>query len=271
MPSSGSPASTNGSKALLQRARRLGLQEIAVVVGAFLVYFLIRGAVVDRADEAIARAEDLVRLQGALGLNWELEMQSWILGQYWLIKTMNWIYFWGHMPVIVIFAVYLYVRHRHEYYLTRNAFLASGAIAVVIYWLLPVAPPRLLPELGLIDTMAIYDRVGYNAQEASAFVNQYAAVPSLHFGWSLLLGLVVARVGKHPVAWVLGFAWPIAMFFSVIMTGNHFVLDAVAGGIVCCAGWGIAILIDRWLPLIAGRKGLAPAKNAPSANTRREA
>lgn len=242
----------NEFRSFLAAARRYGLQEVVVVAGAFLVYFFIRGAVVDRADDAIAHARDLVRVQDSLHLNWEVEMQSWILDHYWLIKTMNWLYFWGHMPVIIIFAVYLYIRHRSDYYLTRNAFLASGAIAVVIYWLLPVAPPRLLPDLGIIDTMAKYDRVSYNAQEARAFVNQYAAVPSLHFGWSLLLGLMVAKVGRHPLAITAGCAWPVAMFFSVIMTGNHFVLDTVAGGVVCAAGLGIAVMIERHLPALAG-------------------
>ena len=240
-------------QALWQMTGRLGLHEIVVVVVAFLIYFIIRGAVVDRADEAIARARDLISLQRALHLDWEVEMQSWILGHYWFIKCMNWLYFWGHMPVVIVFAFYLYARHRREYYLTRNAFLASGAIAVLIYWLLPVAPPRLLPDAGLIDTMAVYDRVGYNAQEARAFVNQYAAVPSLHFGWSLLLGLVVARVGRHPLTWCLGVAWPIAMFFAIIMTGNHFVLDAVAGGIVSFAGLGIAFAIERARPRLRAR------------------
>ena len=194
-------------------------------------------------------------LQGTLHVDWEVEMQSWILGHYWAIKIMNWVYFWGHMPLVILFAVYLYVRHRHEYYLTRNAFLASGAIAVIIYWLYPVAPPRLIAESGLVDTMAIYDRVSYNAQEASAFVNPYAAVPSLHFGWSLLLAVVVARVGQHPIAWAIGIAWPVAMFFAVVMTGNHFVLDAVAGGIVSFAGLGIAVAIGRVLPRLRSEPG----------------
>lgn len=230
---------------LWRQSRRLGIQEIAVVVVAFLVYFLIRGAVVDREADAFAHARDLMSLQRDLHVDWEVEMQSWILGHYWAIKIMNWVYFWGHMPLVILFAVYLYVRHRHEYYLTRNAFLASGTIAVIIYWLYPVAPPRLIAESGLLDTMAIYDRVSYNAQEASAFVNPYAAVPSLHFGWSLLLAVVVARVGRHPIAWAIGIAWPVAMFFAVVMTGNHFVLDAVAGAIVSFAGLGIAVAIGR--------------------------
>jgi hypothetical protein len=229
---------------LWQFTGRIGLHEVVAVVVSFLVYFVIRGAVVGRAGEAMVRGIRLIDLEQRLGIYRELEMQSWILDNYWLIKAMNWIYFWGHMPLIIVFAVWLYVWRRHTYTLVRNAFLASGAIAVVVYWLFPVAPPRLIPFGGYIDTMAAFDRVGYNAQETRGFLNEFAAVPSLHFGWSLLLGLAVARVGRRPILWVFGISWPVAMFFAVIMTGNHFILDAVLGGIVSFAGLGVAFALE---------------------------
>lgn len=240
--------------------KRAGLHEAGVVVAAFLVYFVIRGAVVDRAGEAMARAVTLIELEQDLHIYWELRMQSWILDHYWLIKLNNWVYFWGHMPLVVLVAVWLYGWHRRAYFVTRNAFLASGAIGVVIYWLFPVAPPRLVPFAGFIDTMAAFDRVGYNAQEAKAFVNPYAAVPSLHFGWSLLLGAVVAYVSGKPWAYVFGVAWPVAMFFSVVMTGNHFILDAVAGGVVSFAGLGIALTLAKY----GSWPELRPEERAPT-------
>jgi len=226
---------------------RAGVHEIVVVVVAFLIYFVIRGAVVDRAGEAMVRGINLIELEQRWHIYWELEMQSWILDHYWLIKVMNWVYFWGHMPLVIVVAIWLYGWHRTAYFVTRNAFLASGAIGVVIYWLYPVAPPRLIPFAGFIDTMAAFDRVGYNAQEARAFVNPFAAVPSLHFGWSLLLGAVIAWVSRHPLSYAFAVAWPVAMFFSVVMTGNHFILDAVAGGIVSFAGLGISLAIAKYL------------------------
>ena len=248
-----------------QLSARVGLHEMVVVVSAFLVYFLIRGLVVGRAGEAMVRGFNVIELEQQLHIYWELEMQSWILDHFWLIKVMNGIYFWGHMPVVILSALWLYVGHRAAYRLARNAFLASGAIGVVIYWAFPVAPPRLIPFSGFIDTMAAFDRVGYNAQETKAFVNEFAAIPSLHFGWSLLLGLIVAYEGKRPLFWFFGALWPIAMFFSVVMTGNHFIVDAVAGGIVSFAGLGIAWLIERrrraaqaWLSGKLGRTGAAP-------------
>ncbi len=240
-----------------------GFHEAVVVVIAFLIYFLIRGAVVGRGGEAVVRGINLIELEQTLGIYWELEMQSWILDRYWAIKAMNWIYFWGHMPLVIIIAIWLWGWHRSTYTLTRNAFLASGAIGVVMYATLPLAPPRLIPFAGFVDTMAVYDRVGYNAQETRAFVNQYAAMPSLHFGWSLLLGWVVVWVARrNPFAVLFGITWPIAMFFAVIMTGNHFILDAVVGGIVSFAGLGIAFAVRHYQPRTAAwarsRFGLEP-------------
>ena len=229
---------------------RVGLHEAVVVVVAFLIYFMIRGAVVDRAGEAMVRAFDVIAFEQQLGIYRELQMQSWIVDSYWLIKVMNWIYFWAHMPVIVVVAVWLYVTNRRTYMLTRNAFLASGAIGVVIYAMFPVAPPRLIPMGGFVDTMAVFDRVGYQAQEVKAFVNPFAAIPSLHFGWSLLMGLVIFKVAKFRVVKALGLVWPVAMFFAVVMTGNHFIIDAVAGAVVSLAGLGIAFGIQRYGPVL---------------------
>ena len=226
---------------------RVGLHEAVMVAGAFLVYFLVRASVDGRAVTAFANGRDVIAFEKRLGLYHELAMQGWIIDHYALIKAMNWIYFWGHMPVVIAFAVWLFIWHRPTYTLMRNAFLASGAITVVIYATYPVAPPRLFPLEGFIDTMAVHDRVSYNAQEVGAFVNQYAAIPSLHFGWSLLLGGAVAVVTRHPVMRTLGILWPILMFFSVVLTGNHFIVDAVAGALVCAGGLGVAFALKQSL------------------------
>jgi hypothetical protein len=228
-----------------QAADRFGLHELVVVLAAFLLYFWIRGAVVDREADAFANARDLVSFEKSIGVYWEAEMQGWILGSSPWIRLMNWVYFWGHMPLVVVFAVWLYFRHRHTYGLVRTAFLASGAIAIVLYALYPVAPPRLLPGSGFVDTMAIYDRVGYQTQESAAFVNPFAAMPSLHFGWSMLLAAAVARVGRRWWYIAFGIAWPVAMLFAVVLTANHWIVDAVGGGVVSFAGLGVAIIIDR--------------------------
>ncbi len=227
---------------------RFGLHELVLVVAAFLVYYLIRAAVVSRAGDALLNAYDIIALQQAMGIYWELEMQSWILDSHLAIRLVNWMYFWGHMPLIIVFAAWLYFWRRPTYVLMRNAFLASGAIGVVIYWLYPLAPPRLVPFEGFVDTMALFDELSYQAQETEAFVNPFAAMPSLHFGWAMLLGGAVAWVGRHWYLAVAGIAWPILMFFAIVLSGNHFILDAVAGAVVGLLGLVVALGIERAKP-----------------------
>jgi hypothetical protein len=241
------PGLARRSLDLWERADRWGVHEFVIVVVAFLLYFFIRGAVVDRHAEAVANARELIDLEKTLGFYWESRMQGWILDSEFWIRAMNWIYFWGHMPLVIVFAIWLYFGHRRTYALVRNAFLASGAIAIVLYALYPVAPPRLLDGTGFVDTMAIYDRVGYQTQESKAFVNPYAAMPSLHFGWSMLLAAAVAWVGRNPWYIAFGIAWPVAMFFAVVLTANHWIVDVIAGAAVSFLGFGIALVIEQWI------------------------
>lgn len=208
-----------------------------------LVYFLIRGGVVDRAEEAFARARDVIDLEGSLGIFWEPAMQAWILDSPGLIQVANAVYFWLHMPLIIVMALWLFVRRREVYRLARNAFLGSAVIALVMYATLPLAPPRFFPELGFVDTMALYSESNYQAQEVGVFVNPYAALPSLHFGWALLLGVALWMARPHGRRWGAPFAAaalliPLGQFSAIVLTGNHFIIDAVAGAAV--AGIGLA-------------------------------
>ena len=205
--------------------------EVAVVAAGALIYFLVRGAVVDRAAEAVARAQGLMEIERALS--------SRIL-----TELMNGIYFWLHMPLIVVAAVTLFWRRRPLYVFTRNAFLVSALAALAMYYVLPLAPPRFFPELGFVDTLALYGG-GYQAEEAGPFVNSYAALPSLHFGWALLIGLAAWRArprGRAGAALAGGAALLLAslQFFAVVMTANHFVLDVAAGAAFAAMGAAVA-------------------------------
>jgi hypothetical protein len=260
MASEQAPARTKHVRRAWNVSARIGINEIILCGILFLIYFFIRGLVVGRAGEAMVRGFNVIKLEKDIGLYHELALQSLIIDHYWLIKAVNWIYFWGHMPLIIPFAIWLFVWHRPTYKLMRNAFLASGAIGIVIYWALPTAPPRLIPFAGFTDTMAVFDKVGYNAQQTKAFVNEYAAIPSLHFGWSMLLGFAVFWVARNPLLKAFGLVWPVAMFFAVVMTANHFIIDTIAGAIVSFAGLGIAYLMHRygddvWDGIMQGLRG----------------
>jgi hypothetical protein len=256
---------------LLQRLRpllpafsRRDLLEAAIIGIAFLLYFWVRGAVVDRPESAYWHARDLIDVERGLGFFWEPDLNEWTAARHAVAQAMNLVYFYLHFPLIVAFGIWLYYYRRHQYTFVRDSFLASGAIALVIYWLYPVAPPRELDELsaqydpaapahivGFVDTMKEYLGYAYDSQSTRAFVNPYAAMPSLHFGWDLLLGIAIALAFRGTrlavPALIIGIALPVSQVFSITMTGNHFLIDAAAGGIVALAGLGIAWLIGRHL------------------------
>jgi hypothetical protein len=222
--------------------------EIALVALAFLLYFLVRGSVVDRDAEALGNALDVVRVEQSLGFYWEPQLNEAVLGNEALIQFFNAIYFWMDFPLIVALALWLYFfRHRHEYTIARDALLASGAIALIVYHLYPVAPPRLLPaEYGFVDTLKEYTAPAYQADSTAPFVNPYAAMPSLHYGWAVLVGGVLFWTTQNVWLRALAVALPIAQFTSILFTANHYILDAMAGLVVALMGLAIAIALQRW-------------------------
>src|SRR3990172_7410581 len=127
---------------------RRDLMEALLVALAFLLYFAVRGAVIDRPETAYSNALDVIGFQRRLGFFWEDKLNEWTKDRLFWAQTMNIIYFWLHFPLIIVFGIWLYYFKRRKYTFMRDAFLASGAIALIVYWAYPVAPPRELPELA---------------------------------------------------------------------------------------------------------------------------
>ena len=239
--------------------------EIGLVALAFLLYFLVRGSVVQRDAEALANARDIIELEKTLGFFWEPDLHSAILDNRVLIQLFNAIYFWLDFPLIVALGLWLYFSgRRHEYTVARDSLLASGAIALVVYHLYPVAPPRLVPELGFVDTVNEYSHFSYQAQSMQPFVNPYAAVPSLHYGWAVLVGGVMIWAG--PNVWLkgLGVFMPIGQLSSIVFTANHYILDAMAGLVVAFMGLLIAMALQRWGYAAIRQAALRLAPPSPS-------
>lgn len=249
---------------------RRDLVEALLVGLAFLLYFAVRGAVIDRPETAYSNALDIIDLQRRLGFFWEDDLNAWVDTRLFWAQAANIVYFWLHFPLIIAFGVWLYFFRRNKYTLVRDAFLASGAIALVIYWAYPVAPPRVLPDLAarfdpdapayvgsFIDTLQVHLGYAYDTQSSRAFVNPYAAMPSLHFGWDLLLGIgIVWAFWRERWMWIIvpiGVVLPIMQVFSITVTANHFFLDAAAGTAVALLGIPAAFALRRWAypPLIA--------------------
>ena len=232
-------------------------QSVLVVAGV-AVYFLARGLTEASPARAQVNADEIIALERSLRLHVEPAAQALVADSDALMTFLNWIYIWGHWPVIAVTFLWLSLRSREHFLLLRNAMVASGVIGVVIFTLYPVAPPR-LAGLGLMDSVS-ENSAAYRILQPPAFVNQYAAVPSLHVGWDLLVGIVVFLASRHVVLRVLAVAMPIAMTAAVVLTANHYVVDAVFGAVVALVGLKIAALLaERRRSKAAAPAGVATA------------
>jgi PAP2 superfamily protein len=224
------------------REHRGLLREAVLVNAAILVYFGIRNRTEGAVETAFANGRRLMRLEDATALAWEESVQA-ATHATGLVTFANWVYIWGHWPVIVIAGVALFVLRRDSYRLLRNAMFVSGAIGFLVFAVFPVAPPRLL-DLRLVDTVTEQSHA-YRALQPPGLTNQYAAFPSLHVGWNVLVGIVLFGATNHLGVRVFAVLSPLAMALAVVATANHFVVDVAGGIAVVLVGLATAKFIER--------------------------
>ena len=222
---------------------RTALREASFIAAAALLYSLVRGLTDDRVDAAFANAERVISLERWLGIFVEADLQRVALRGDGVIDVVNAIYI-AYWPIVFGTLLWLLVRHPAVYPLYRNALLASGALSLAVFALYPLAPPRFLPEHGFVDTIA-RESEGYRSFNASALVNEYAAMPSLHFGWVLLLAIAVATLVRSRIVRASAVVTPVVMLAAIVLTGNHFIIDGIVGGVVVLAGLWTALLLRR--------------------------
>jgi hypothetical protein len=235
--------------------RRRILAEVAFVWAMALTYFLVRGMVDDQVELAHANARDLVRLERHLHMFHEPWLQRQALQHDLLMRFANHVYVWWHWPLIVVVLVWLYVKHPAHYPIYRNAFLISGAIGIAMFFIYPVAPPRLLVDFDFTDTVnkrAIFN----NILLPPSLTNLYAAMPSLHAGWNLIIGVAIVRHARHPLARGFGVVMPVLMWWAIVVTGNHYIIDGLVGDAL--AEVGIVVALAR-----AHRVTTSPPELAP--------
>ena len=246
-----SPRTHPGTRAVALYA----LWQIVLIGICFLVYFGVRGLTTGAVARANENARSLVDLEGTLGILWEKGSQATIIGHDALVTLANWVYIYGHLPLLAVTACWLFARRGERFLVLRNAIFISGAIGIVIFAAFPMTPPR-LEILQVIDTVTERSHT-YRAIQPPALTNQYAAFPSLHFGWNLLLGIVMVGAVRNIGAKILWAATPVAMALAVVLTGNHYVLDVVAGGVVALAGLVAAEYLHK-RPLFAVPRFVPP-------------
>ena len=235
-----------GSDALLQ---------LSLFVAADILYETVRGIAESNAAVAFSNARSIVELEQNTGLFFEQGLQAWAMGQRVLIDFANFMYVNSHFVITTTVLVWLYLRHNERFYFVRNMFMVAMGLALVGYLLMPTAPPRFFPELGFVDSIAYYVNVKHDSGLVALFFNPYAAVPSMHVAFALMIAIPTMLIVRNRVAKVLWAIYPLVVAFVVMVTGNHWFFDALAGAVVA----GTAALV-------AGRV-LSPLWNAWSWST----
>jgi hypothetical protein len=225
-------------------ARRDGVAQLAIVLGAFAAYEVARLAMHPNWAQSFANARRVVSLEQVLGLAWEQSLQRFFLALPDVVSALNVFYFVGHFVITGIFFLWLYQRSRDGFRSFRDGFLVATAIAVAIHWLFPTAPPR-LAGVGLEDTLLVLSGIDIGSPTSSALSNPVAAVPSLHAAYAVGVGIGMILYGRWLVVRIAGVVYPPLVVLTIIVTGNHFLLDAVAGIAVLAVGFGVVRLARR--------------------------
>lgn len=223
----------------LASSPRRGLVEVATLVGLYGIYEIVRGQGHTTLPTARSHADEIVALERHLHLFGERAVQHSAHALPGLPTLLGAAYITLHFLGTAVFLVWLHRRHREYFPLVRNTLVAATGIALAIYLLYPVAPPR-LAALGFVDTVTHSAKINLSSDALGSLYNPFAAVPSLHFGYALLVGITVARIARGRVAQVIGWSYPAVMLLVIVATGNHFFFDAFGGAIAIAAGFALA-------------------------------
>jgi PAP2 superfamily len=228
------------------RRREEGLRQIAVVLVALGVYELARFSIEPNWSAAMVNAHRIERLEEALLLSWEQPLQNAFLSVPDLVRALNVFYFVGHFLLTGIFFLWLYHRSRSGFRVFRDGFLIATMISVLLHWAFPTAPPR-LADAEILDTLRFLSGIDIGSQASTTLSNPVAAVPSLHAGYAIGVGIGVFRYAGGRLWRGLAVAYPALVVLTIIVTGNHFVLDAVAGALVLGLGFAVTPPLRRTL------------------------
>lgn len=222
--------------------------EIIYILVLYFAYSAVRNATgsVLSVSEAIQHATDIIDLQNKLHMINEVDVQEFFLDNTWFIKFLNVYYGTAHFVVTIGVLAWLF-RHQVERYVHwRNVIYATTTLALVGFIFYPLAPPRLMPEYGFVDTLetigGLWDFESGTVQNIS---NQYAAMPSLHVGWSLWCALAIMPTLKSMWAKTLIALYPALTILAIVVTGNHYWLDVVGGAFTFACGYGLATSIEH--------------------------
>jgi PAP2 superfamily len=222
--------------------------ETAIVCALFALWQLANGATHGHVAGGLSHGRAVWSLERWLHLPSEASAQRLVLGHHSLVRAINYYYDTAHLTGMLVFLVWLWLRHRDRYRQWRNVVALFTGMSLLVE-MVPVAPPRLIGHTGLVDTAMVYGQSVY-AFVGSGLADQYAALPSIHVGWAVLIAVAVVRCGRGWGRWLVAVGHGLGTFLIVVLTANHYWLDGVSAVAVLGLAWaaerGLDRLTARW-------------------------
>jgi membrane-associated phospholipid phosphatase len=219
-------------------------RQIGLFVLADICYETVRGVADGQKAVAFANGQQIIDFERSTHTFFEPGFQSWQIGERWLIDFANFMYMNSHFVLTTTFLVWLYIRRNDSFYFVRNMFMVGMGLALVLYALYPTAPPRLFPDVGFIDTITDFSNVNHDSALVKIFVNPYAAVPSMHCAFALMISVPGFLLSRHVWSKAFWAAYPLLVFWVVVVTANHYWVDAAIGYMVAAVS---ALVAQRLL------------------------
>ncbi len=245
------------------RAVAAWTRELAVMFVLYGLWQLAGSQSLAQVGGAVARGAAVARWERGLPVPGEAQVQHLVLGDWWVLRLFNVYYVGLHVVITGLCLVWVFARHRDRYPAVRNVLAVVTGVCLLVA-LIPVAPPRLVPGLGLVDTGRLVGPTVYPAT-ARPGLDQLSAMPSVHVAWALVVAWSVVHVMRSRWRW-LAAAYPVATLFIVIATGNHYWADGLASGAICAAVFAGAWAWGRYRPARAVPAADGPAADGPAAD-----
>ncbi|HEY1687442.1 MAG TPA: phosphatase PAP2 family protein [Solirubrobacteraceae bacterium] len=230
------------------------IRQVLLFAGAYMSYSVVRAVAEVNNTVPFDHASEIIHLERSLHIFVEPAIQSWAMSSHALMDIASWLYVNAQTTVAITALVYIYLRHNKAYYPLRNRLVISMLIALIGYVVFPTAPPRFLPEWGFVDTVANLTSVtgAHGSASMTGLVNPYAAVPSMHVAFALMIGWQLARLVRFRALKVFWALYPLIITFVVIATANHFIFDVAMGALTAgVSAYGARRL--EWLRPLAWR------------------
>jgi membrane-associated phospholipid phosphatase len=229
---------------LLPKGYPDAFRQLGLFVCAELLYETVRGVAEGSRGIAFANGQAVIDFERGTGTFFEPSVQAFFIAERWVLDFANFMYMNSHFVLTTGFLVWLYLRRNDSFYFVRNVFMVGMALALVLYAVVPTAPPRMFEAYGFVDTINDFSSVNHDSALVKIFVNPFAAIPSMHCAFALVIGLAGYRLCRSKTARGLWAVYPLLVAWVVVVTGNHYWVDVAIGWAVAAAA---ALVAQRLL------------------------